>query len=167
MSQAGSRRRLGWLLAVLALLSVGAGFFIMRARRHRAPDTTTGARAPERGRAAPALWAADPDAPRGAIEGIVRAPDGKPYQGALVAAVPAAPDRERPKPAAVALSTGGGRFRLENLPAGPYAASATAPGFAPAFKGELSLLPRQAPRRGALLVGAAGTPVRGDRGASG
>ncbi|HJZ88376.1 MAG TPA: carboxypeptidase regulatory-like domain-containing protein [Polyangia bacterium] len=152
---------MGWLLAVLALLGAGAGFFIMRARRHRAPDTTTSARAPERGRAAPALWAADPDAPRGAIEGIVRAPDGKPYQGALVAAVPAAPDRERPKPAAVALSTGGGRFRLENLPAGPYAATATAPGFAPAFKGELTLLPGETLRGVELLLGKEGITIRG------
>src|SRR5215831_1395123 len=134
-----------WLLALL-LLGAGGGIWWWRA--HRAKSTTASksddkaAATNERGQR-PA-WAADPDAPRGAIEGIVLDPGGKPHDGALVAAMPADPDADRSgwtRPAGVARSANGGHFRIENLRPGPYGATATAAGFAAGFKGELQLLP--------------------------
>src|SRR5262252_6075415 len=102
-----------WLLALLLLLGAGGGILWWRA--HRAKDTTAGKSddkaAPGKDRAARPAWAADPDAPPGAIEGIVLDPKGKPHDGALVAVIPADPNAERSgwvRPAGVARSAGGG-----------------------------------------------------------
>jgi len=143
---ARSRRPL-WLLA-LVLLGAGGGIWWWRAHRAKTttaskPDDKAG---PGNERGPRPSWAADPDAPPGAIEGIVLDPSGKPHDGALVAVVPADSDAERfqgrqLRPAGVTRSSGGGHFRIENLRPGPYAATATAAGFAAGFKGQLQLLP--------------------------
>ena len=139
-----SRRPL-WLFVLLLLCAGGGGLWWWRAH-HKKTDAAAGddKAAPKKDGGRRGAFAFDPDAPPSAIEGIVRDPDGKPYDGALVAAVPAIDDEKREgplRPAGVARSQGGGKFRIANLRPGPYAATATAPGFAAAFKGQLELLP--------------------------
>src|SRR5512146_999150 len=62
-------------------------------------------------------------APTPAIEGIVVGPDGKGIAGALVAAVRY--DSTEPSASALSVSGADGRVRLEGLPDGTYAFTAT------------------------------------------
>src|SRR5262245_15021510 len=98
MSQSRRRRVWGALVVV-----VGGSVSFLLARRHRqqaAPEHSNATKPDQRrDRRAPGAWSADPDAPRGALEGMVRTPDGKPYDGALVAAVPGDSEDRRGKPA--------------------------------------------------------------------
>ena len=75
-----------WLLALLLLLGAGGGIWWWRA--HRAKSTTEAKSDDKAGagkdRGQRPSWASDPDAPPGAIEGIVLDPNGKPHDGALV-----------------------------------------------------------------------------------
>jgi hypothetical protein len=61
----------------------------------------------------------------GAIEGLLKDHDGKPVEDALVAAVPDVPGVRRA--AEMTRSGNLGRFRIQQLPPGPYALTATAP----------------------------------------
>ena len=85
----------------------------------------------------------DPSAPaRSAIEGVVRGPDGKPLDGALVGAVPEDSDADElhVHSVSVTVSAGGGRFRIVGLRPGAYAAQATARGLSPAYRSGLVVL---------------------------
>lgn len=88
------------------------------------------------------LWG-DPQAPaRSIIEGMVRGPDGKPFDGALVGAVPEDSDADElhVHASALTLSSGGGHFRITGLRAGAYAVQATAHGLSPAYRSGLVIL---------------------------
>jgi erythromycin esterase len=77
----------------------------------------------------------------GTLQGVVRDPKGRPVAGALVAAmgVRGVPAREAMRPAGLARSGADGGFRIEGLAAGTYAATATAPRFAAAYRGDVKI----------------------------
>ncbi len=154
-------RRAAVPLVVLALL-VG-GIFLWRSRGAEAPKAAPdgGATAKEDRRGRRDVPTFDPDAPAGAMEGVVLTQAGKAVPGALVAAVPTGGDSRRmAKPAGTARSDAEGHFRIENLRPGEYAATATAPGLAGAFKGELLLLPAET-LRVELRMGTSGVTLSG------
>lgn len=130
---------------ILGTLLLVSGTVARRAHRNGSPTTVAKATAPmsaARSMRAIRAWN-DPFAPaRSAIEGIVRGPDGKPLDGALVGAVPEDSDADDMHVHAVAFATSnhGGRFRIESLRPGGYAAQATARGLSPAYHSGLIVL---------------------------
>ena len=70
--------------------------------------------------------------PGSSLEGTVTSPDGRPLDGALIAAIPTGPGSP-PHPVATSMSSGGGRFHFDGLAPGPYALTATVPGLAAAY----------------------------------
>lgn len=147
------------------LLFVG-GTVARRAHRNGPPPTAAKTMAPVAGpRSLRAIRAwNDPFAPaRSAIEGIVRGPDGKPLDGALVGAVPEDSDADDMHVHAVAFATSnhGGRFRIEGLRPGAYAAQATARGLSPAYRSGLIVLDDETVRDVELRLEKGGVTVVG------
>ena len=152
-------------LILSTLLFVGATV-ARRAHRNGPPTTAAKATAPLTGpRSLRAIRAwSDPFAPaRSAIEGIVRGPDGKPLDGALVGAVPEDSDADDMHVHAVAFATSnhGGRFRIETLRRGAYAAQATARGLSPAYRSGLIVLDGETVRDVELRLEQGGVTVVG------
>lgn len=75
----------------------------------------------------------------GFFEGTVLGPDGKPVEGALVAAVSETlgTNEAMTRPVAQVRTNKKGQFRLDKLPAGPYAITATAKGLVATLRGKL------------------------------
>ena len=153
------------LLATLLLF----GGNILRGPRSHGPSSgplsrsSAASHAPARGTRVTRAWA-DPLQPaRSAIEGIVRGPDGKPLEGALVGAVPEDSDADELHVHAVALAVSGvgGRFRIARLRAGAYAAQATARGLSPAYRSGLVVLDGETVRGVELRLDRGGVTVVG------
>ncbi|UQA58492.1 erythromycin esterase family protein [Polyangium aurulentum] len=92
-----------------------------------------------------------------AVSGVVKAPDGKPVDGALVAAVVG----ESGEIAARVRTSGGGRFRIVGLKPGRYGLTATAPGFAAAYHDAFDLAPGKPLEGQDLALGGKGFTLRG------
>lgn len=108
-------------------------------------------------------WVDPLEPARSAIEGIVRGPDGKPLDGALVGAVPEDSDADdlHVHAVAVTVSSGGGRFRIASLRAGAYAAQATARGLSPAYRSGLVVLDGETVRGIELRLDKGGVTITG------
>jgi hypothetical protein len=152
------KQRIGIALALVACIA-GVAVWRMK-RRALAPATSEGAtaKAPQQLRVPPRRL--DPDAPRGGIEGRVVSADGKPVEGALVAAIAEEGEGAR-RPVATARTLAGGAFRLDNVMPGGYVVSATAPGRAAAFRAGLTVLPGETLRGVEIKLGAAGVTISG------
>ena len=136
----------GVIAVLLASLLVAGGALKRRTRggdsASRSSTPTADSSRSRSHHSLPRAWV-DPLAPaRASIEGIVRGPDGKPFDGALVGAVPEDSDADELHVHATALtvSAGGGRFRIVGLRSGGYAVQATAAKFSPAYKSGLVVL---------------------------
>jgi protocatechuate 3,4-dioxygenase beta subunit len=87
-----------------------------------------------------------------AMEGVVLDREGKPVDGARVTLGRAFGRNEEAvagsymQPRAVAVSAGGGRFRIEKLVSGEYTASATLEGWLPAHRGAITVKERETAR---------------------
>ncbi|MCU1280426.1 MAG: hypothetical protein JWM53_3972, partial [bacterium] len=154
------------VVAVLlgALLLVGGT--LTRSMRERgsskAAPSTPSSTPSSRSRAMRA-WTDPLEPSRSAMEGIVRGPDGKPLDGALVGAVPEDSDADELHVHAVAVtvSSGGGRFRIASLRAGAYAAQATARGLSPAYRSGLVVLDGETVRGIELRLDKGGVTITG------
>ncbi|MCU1283008.1 MAG: hypothetical protein JWM53_6554 [bacterium] len=157
------------IAGVIALIlgALLAGGSLTRGRRgrgasHASPSAPASAVSPRSMRAMRA-WADPLDPARSAIEGIVRGPDGKPLDGALVGAVPEDSDADELHVHAVAVtvSSGGGRFRIAGLRAGAYAAQATARELSPAYRSGLVVLDGETVRGVELRLDKGGVTITG------
>jgi RNA polymerase sigma factor (sigma-70 family) len=151
---------------LLAMLLFVGGTVARRTHRSGSPVTPTNAALASptpRSMRAMRAWN-DPLAPaRSAIEGIVRGPDGKPLDGALVGAVPEDSDADDMHVHAVAFATSnqGGRFRIESLRPGAYAAQATVRGLSPAYRPGLIVLDGETVRGVDLRLEKGGVTITG------
>jgi protocatechuate 3,4-dioxygenase beta subunit len=122
-------------LLVVLLAGGGAVFWKARGPRRQAASPAHEAEV-ERRRVAALDPSFDPAKPAGSIEGVVKDPDGKPVDGAVVAVTrnrgkDELPSFGPPKPR-VATTANGGRFRVPDVLAGEYSVTAAAVEGAPA-----------------------------------
>jgi len=154
----GRRLRGLWVLGLLTILAVGGWRLLTRGSpghdaRPRDP-TASRARAPRLTAGIGTTWTDDDgttDAP-GAVEGVVSDADGKPVDGARVAAERA---RRRHELGAASLdgrqrveatTAGGGRFRIEGLIPGDFAVVALADAQAPGHRSPVVVRARETTR---------------------
>jgi RNA polymerase sigma-70 factor (ECF subfamily) len=180
-----TKTKLGALATALVLLALVGGGLVWRASRPRGPDPTAADGARRRSRAAIArpreilqAWERAQGGRPGTIGGSVLDADGRPAAGALVALVVAAAyedmaDKAALRPRATTTAATDGAYRFEQIPPGLYLLTATARGWAPAERTDVSLLPGEAlqglelrlARGGARLAGhvsdAGGGPIGG------
>lgn len=161
----GPLRTLAWI--ALGCVAFGLTIWTVARRRPPKPAVSTAAPAVDRPRSDSRFrvlepWLLDPEAPAAAIEGVVRASDGTPAEGALVAMLSADEEgaRYERRPAATGLSRRAGVFRIENLRPGHYSASATTAAGA-GFKTGLTLLPGETLRGVELVLGKGGVTISG------
>jgi hypothetical protein len=144
MSQQRPNARLSILAVVAALVLAAGGVAFWKSR-----SVGGGALSPaqeaarERERVAAFDPAFDPAKPAGGIAGVVRDPDGNPVDGAVVAVTRNPGKTELPsfrRPSArTTLTSGGGRFRLDDVLPGDYGVTATALAWAPARNGKVKV----------------------------
>src|SRR5206468_2380863 len=147
----GRRRGPGLVAIVLALLVAGgAGLWLVRSRPSDRTTQVAAGRASPGARGRGTSWR-DEEAPpdqSGALEGVVLDADGKPIDGALVALGRGRARNEEVtpfsfvQPRGSAVTAGGGHFRIEHLVPAEYAATASARGWAPAYRGSLAVKAR-------------------------
>ena len=166
-------KRLALVLTTLLLVGAAAVWVVQRLEPALSPTEMAGRKPRPAGpdlRAGVPAWAQDPDAEPGVVTGMVRAPDGAPVSGALVALFPdlsTGTGDVRIRPAATGRSGGDGRFRLAGVRPGEYGATATATGFAGAHAAGLVLLPGRTLADVELVLEAGGVTLTGrvlDRG---
>jgi hypothetical protein len=172
-----SRQRRAFF-AALAVLAAGLAAMLIGGLVGKTPAPPPPAARAKPAPAAPARdlraglpsWARDPDAPPGAVRGLVKTPEGHPLEGALVALIPQIESQQadlRLKPAATARTGRDGRFEIARVRPGEYGATATAEGFAGAFQGGLAVLPGRGLDDVELVLERGGVLVTGRIGDSG
>lgn len=105
----------------------------------------------------PVTGVRDAPAVPGAVQGLVRGADGGVVSEALVAAILYGAERT----AGHARSGDGGRFRIENLPAGTYGLTVTSPGRAAAYLGGIDIKAEQVTGDVELSLGTGGITLSG------